>query len=66
MFLKHLARLTHKIDVTKPTDATSGSTPQKCSPTEQRHDIYERIAEGNALAEVEECASRMWNGANVA
>lgn len=43
------------------TEMTYTSDEER-SKAELRRQMYERIAQGNALAEAEEYASRMWNG----
>ncbi len=51
-----------------PVAAPAASTPdnaqgdEELSKAERRRQMYERIAQGNALAEAEDHARRRWNG----
>ena len=45
-----------------PLTTQIAASDQERSKAELRRQLYERIAQGNALAEAEEHARRMWNG----
>lgn len=67
MLFKNAARLTLEMTIAPdvapaPSARAVASSDKERAQAELRRQMYERIAQGNALAEVEEHADRKWNG----
>lgn len=62
MLSKNPIRTTQHMKIVSSVSSEIAPQTEEISREEQRRQMYARIAEGNALADVEENARQLWHG----